>query len=86
MEKSLEDYLLQNGLSDETIRVLQQEQVVCRALHFIYVHSLKMWKIKTGYLLKKCYLLTPNVQNLKNISNNVCSLWYITVTFCFAAY
>lgn len=58
MEKSLEDYLLQNGLSDETIRVLQQEQVVCRSLYFIYVHSLKMWKIKTGYLLKKCYLLS----------------------------
>ena len=76
MEKSLEDYLLQNGLSDETIRVLQQEQVVCRSLYFIYVHSLKMWKIKTGYLLKKMLSFkpskTPNVQNLKNISNMTC--------------
>ncbi len=33
MEETLEDYLLKNGLSGETIRVLQEQQVLFVSCH-----------------------------------------------------
>ena len=35
MEETLEDYLLKNGLSGETIRVLQEQQVLFVSCHLI---------------------------------------------------